>query len=208
MLKDFNELSGIQIDALKEIGNIGSGNAATALAQMIQTKIDMNVPVVSILPFDQVVGLVGGADLPVAGLYFRVSGSIQASICFMIPLDQASGLIDMLLGREPGEQDMWNLGELELSALKEAGNIVSATYLNALAHFTKLQLYTSVPDLAMDMVGAILSSILAQFGDIADTVLVLETRFKKGQQDVVGHFFLFPGPDSLTTILSALGVNC
>lgn len=207
-MKDFNELSGMQLDALKEIGNIGSGNAATALAQMIQAKIDMNVPVVSILPFDKVAGLVGGADQPVVGLYFTVSGSIEASILFMIPLDQASALIDMLLGREPGQNDMSNPGELELSALKEAGNIVSATYLNALAYFTQLQLYTSVPALAMDMVGAILNSILAQFGEVADTVLVLETRFKKGQQDVVGHFFLFPGPESLDIILSALGVNC
>lgn len=208
MLKDFNELSGLQLDALREIGNIGSGNAATALAQMIQAKIDMNVPVVSILPFDKVPDLVGGAELPVAGLYFTVSGSAAASILFIIPLDQATDLIDMLLGREPGQNDMFNPGELEISALKETGNIVSATYLNALAYFTKLELYTSVPALAIDMVGAILNSILAQFGDIADTVLVLETRFKKGEQDVVGHFFLLPGPESLDIILSALGVNC
>jgi len=89
----------------------------------------------------------------------------------------------------------------------ELGNILSATYLNALAMFTQLTFLPSVPALAIDMAGAVLDAILAQFGEIADHVLVLETQFVRDQEEVVGHFFLLPEPDSLNTILAALGVS-
>jgi len=206
-VQDFAELSGIQLDALGEIGNIGAGNAATALAQLVQTKIDMNVPEVNIMPFDDVAGLVGGADTPVVGLYFSVSGAISASIIFMLPVAKAYTLVDMLLGRKMGETEAGQVGELENSALMEVGNIVSSTYLNALSHFTKLTMLTSVPALAQDMAGAILNGILAQVGSAVDNVLVLKTMFTKEKQDVVGHFLLLPESESLKTILSALGVN-
>ena len=106
-----------------------------------------------------------------------------------------------------GETTAETLSELEMSAMMELGNILSATYLNALAMFTQLAFIPSVPALAVDMAGAVLNGILAQFGEVADHVLVLETQFVREQEEVVGHFFLLPEPDSLNTILSALGVS-
>jgi chemotaxis protein CheC len=96
---------------------------------------------------------------------------------------------------------------MEISAMMEVGNIISASYLNALSMFTQIMFVPSVPALGVDMAGAILNAILAQFGQIADHVLVLETSFKKDEQDVVGNFFLLPEPDSLNKLLSALGVS-
>lgn len=206
-MNDFKELSNLQVDALREIGNIGAGNAATALAQMVQSKIDMSVPKVSILPFDQVPDLIGGADVFVAGIYLTVTGSAPASILFLLPVDQACRLVDMMMGMPIGQSSPDNLGEIEHSAMMELGNIISATYLNALAMFTQLTLAPSVPALGMDMAGALLNAVLAQFGEVADHVLVLETQFKKDDEDVVGHFFLLPEPGSLNTILTALGVS-
>ncbi len=206
-LDRFQELSNLQVDALKEIGNIGAGNAATALAQMINSKIDMNVPKVSILEFDKVPELLGGADSYVVGIYLTVTGSAPARILFILPVAQACRLVDMMMGQPPGHTVPQQMNEIEYSAMMELGNIISATYLNALAMFTQLTLVPSVPALGMDMAGALLNAILAQFGEVADHVLVLETQFKKGDEDVVGHFFMLPEPGSLNTILTALGVS-
>lgn len=206
MVEDFNELSGLQIDALREIGNIGAGNAATALAQMLQAKIDMSVPRVNVLPFAEVPALIGGADLHVVGIYLTVTGSAPASILFILPVTSARILISMLLGENIGNEEL-EFSEMQLSAMMEVGNIISATYLNALSMFTQITFVPSVPALGVDMAGAILNAVLAEFGQVADHVLVLETSFKKEEQDVVGHFFLLPEPDSLNKLLSALGVS-
>ncbi|MDD2510041.1 MAG: chemotaxis protein CheC [Syntrophomonas sp.] len=207
MVYDFSELSGMQLDILKEIGNIGSGNAATALAQLLNAKIDMNVPQVNILPFAEVPDLVGGPDLHVVGLFLLASGSAPASILFLLPVDKACLLVDMLMGKEWGQTNPEILSDMDISALMELGNIICATYLNALAMFTQLEFRPSVPALGIDMAGAILNSVLAQFGAVADHVLVLETQFKREEQEIVGHFFLLPEPGSLDVILASLGVS-
>jgi len=207
LVYDFSELSGMQLDILREIGNIGSGNAATALAQLLNAKIDMNVPQVNILPFAEVPDLVGGADLHVVGLFLIATGSAPASILFLLPVDKACLLVDMLMGKEWGKTDPSNLSDMDISALMELGNIICATYLNALAMFTQLDFRPSVPALGIDMAGAILNTVLAQFGAVADHVLVLETEFKRDEQEIVGHFFLLPEPGSLDVILASLGVS-
>lgn len=204
---DISHLSNMQLDALREIGNIGAGNAATAMAQLIQAKIDMNVPDVSILPFGVVPDLLGGADRPVIGIYLGVGGAVKANILFMLPIAEACLLVDLLMGKPTGQTGFDNLGEIELSALQELGNIIAATYLNALAAFTGLKMVPSVPALAIDMAGAVIDAILARYGEVADHVLLLETCFKKDVHSVVGHFFLLPEPEALNTILAALGVN-
>lgn len=202
-----SDLSNMQLDALREIGNIGAGNAATAMAQLINAKIDMNVPNVKILLFGDVPDLLGGADCHVIGIYLNVGGSVSSSILFMLHIEQACLLVDLLMGKAAGETRVDNLGEMELSAMREMGNIIAATYLNALAVFTGLTLIPSVPALAIDMAGSVLDAVLARFGEVADHVLLLETCFKKDDQNVVGHFFLLPEPEALDTILSALGVS-
>lgn len=207
MINDFSDLTGLQIDALREIGNIGSGNAATALATMLNSKIDMSVPQISILPFSDVPETVGGADTLVVGIFLKVHGSenANANILFLMSIERALLLVDLLMGRNPGETQ--EFGEIELSAMQEIGNIIAGTYLNALAMFTKLTLLPSVPALGIDMAGALIDAVLAQFGEIGDYVLLLETQFIKGSQDVIGHFFLLPEPGALDTILNALGVS-
>lgn len=204
-MRDFSDLSGLQIDALREIGNIGAGNAATALATMVRDKINMTVPQVSIVPFDDVAQMVGGPDSLVVAIYLRVHGSAGANIMFIMPLEKAFLLIDMLMGRPLGETR--ELGEMECSAITELGNIITGNYLNALAVFTNLTLIPSVPAMGVDMAGALIDAVLAILGEVEDYVLLLETEFKKSDLDVMGHFFLLPEPGGLDTILSALGVN-
>jgi chemotaxis protein CheC len=205
MSEDILDLSAMQLDALREIGNVGAGNSATALSQIINRKIEMNVPEVAIVPLNEVPDLVGGAEAMVAGVFLRVYGKAPGSVLFFLPKDSAFYLVDTLMGREHGSTD--NLDFMDESALMEIGNILAGAYLNALAHFTKLTLLPSIPALAIDMAGAILSVVLVQLGQMGDHALVIETEFLSEDDGIRGHFFLVPDPGSLETILSAVGVR-
>jgi chemotaxis protein CheC len=199
------ELSNIQFDALREVGNIGAGNAATALSQILNKRIDMSVPNVSFLPFYQVPDVVGGAENIVAGVYLKVTGNAPGSILFLLPEDSALKLIGMLLGEK--RLSRLALDDMDKSALMELGNILSGSFLNALANFTDLVLLPSVPALALDMAGAVLSTILIELGEKSDQALVIETDFNDQETFIRGHFFLLPDPESLEILLKSIGVN-
>ncbi len=201
----FKDLSGNQLDALREIGNIGAGNSATALSQLINRRIEMNVPKVSIVPLEEVPELVGGPETVVVGVFLRVYGKAPSNILFLMPRDSAFYLVDTLMGKQRGETT--SLDFMDESALMEIGNILSGAYLNALFNFTKLALLPSIPALAMDMAGAILNVVLVQLGQMGDQALVIETKFISEDDGINGHFFLVPDPGSLETILSAVGVE-
>ncbi len=197
------ELDSQQIDVLKEIGNIGAGNAATALAKMIDRKIDMNVPKVEILEFREVAELLGGPEIPVCGIYFRVDGDISGSIMFLLTLKSSMTLINMIM---PITEDQEVPDEIRQSALQEIGNILSGSYISSLSALTGLNIKISVPSLAIDMAGAILSVPIIQFGQVGDHVLLIETEFNEGKNDVKGFFFLIPDEDSFEILLKSLGV--
>ena len=201
----FMDLSGNQLDALREIGNIGAGNSATALSQLINRRIEMNVPKVSIVPLEEVPELVGGPETVVVGVFLRVYGKAPSNILFLMPRDSAFYLVDTLMGKQRGETTA--LDFMDESALMEIGNILSGAYLNALFNFTQLALLPSIPALAMDMAGAILNVVLVQLGQMGDQALVIETKFISEDDGINGHFFLVPDPGSLETILSAVGVE-
>jgi chemotaxis protein CheC len=205
LAEDILKLSALQLDALREVGNVGAGNSATALSQIINRKIDMTVPQIAIMPLGDVPDVVGGPEAMVAGVYLRVFGPAPSSILFLLPRESAFYLVDMLMGREQGYTT--SLNAMDESALMEIGNILAGAYLNALSHFTNLTLLPSIPALAVDMAGAILSVILIQLGQMGDHALVIETEFSTEADGVKGHFFLIPDPGSLTTILAAIGVR-
>ena len=205
MSEEILNLSLIQLDALKEIGNVGAGNSATALSQLINRKIDMTVPQIAIMPLGDVPDVVGGPEAMVVGVFLRVYGPAPSSILFLLPRESAFSLVDMLMGREQGYTT--SLDSMDESALMEIGNILAGAYLNALSHFTKLTLLPSIPALAMDMAGAILNVVLVQLGEMGDHALVIETEFATENDGVKGHFFLIPDPGSLNTILAAIGVK-
>jgi chemotaxis protein CheC len=192
-----------QIDVLKEIGNIGAGNAATALSKMIAKRIDMDVPKVNILEFKDVAELVGGPETVVIGIYFKVTGDITGSIMFLLDQSSAKLLISLLM---PIGEISNQLNDMEISALQEVGNILAGAYLSSLSSLTGLKLVVSIPSLASDMAGAILSVPVILFGQVGDKVMLIETDFIEGSQHVKGNFFLIPDEDSFATLLKSLGV--
>ena len=197
-----DELNHIQLDVLKEIGNIGAGNAATALAKMLNRKINMNVPKVEILGFREVAELLGGPEIPVCGVYFRFEGDLSGNIMFMLNMKSSKQLTNILTCKQD-ESEI--LDEIDQSALQEIGNILSGAYVSSITALTNLNMKISIPSLSIDMAGAILSVPIIQYGQMGDNVLLIETEFNEGDNDVKGYFFLIPDYEFFGILLKKLG---
>lgn len=200
----FKNFAEFKMDVLKEVGNIGAGNAATALSRLLNKPIDMAVPKVQMLPFESVADRVGGAENIVLAIFLRVEGESPGNLFFILSPEAAKRLLHRLAGLEVDSED--DFSEMELSALSEIGNILAGSYLSSLADFTNLMMVPTVPALAMDMAGAILSYGLLQFGEMGDSALLIDTTFIEGDHEVEGQFFLIPDPESFSKIFTALGV--
>ncbi|MCY6959538.1 MULTISPECIES: chemotaxis protein CheC [Clostridium] len=197
------DMTPMQLDALREVGNIGVGNAATALSQLLNKKVDMTVPSVNIVPFEDVFSD-SGTERVVAAILVRVLGDTPGNILFILERETAFSMIKALTGEESEE-----ISEMGSSVLCEIGNIIAASYMNAISKFTGLFITPSVPALCYDMLGAILSTSFIEAGQFDEQVLDIETRFLEDDNDkgISGHFYYIPMPGSLERILSTLGVN-
>ena len=195
------EMSDRYFDVLREIGNIGAGNATTALSTMLGSRVDMMVPKVRLMEFKEVGTTLGGEEQLVAGIYLEVNGDIHGSIMFIQKKESARAMVQKLMGMPSSEEDFT---EMELSALKEIGNVITGAYLNSLATLTNLTIYPSVPDVCIDMAGAILSVPAIEFGAISDKMLLIQTDFAD-DVDLSGYFILVPDEESDAKILHALG---
>ena len=198
----FEKVTAEYYDVLKELGNIGAGNATTALAQMLQCKVDMKVPQVRLLNFNEVGEVMGGEEQIVVGIYLAVEGDITGSMMFILEQNAGITLVEKLMGVKTSPE---GFGEIELSAMKEIGNIITGAYLNSLSQLTNLKMLPSVPDLSIDMLNAILSVPAIEFGIMGDQILLIQTQFTD-EVDLNGYFVLLPDLESYVKILSALGL--
>ncbi|MDE7333716.1 MAG: chemotaxis protein CheC [Lachnospiraceae bacterium] len=210
-MKDLSmeQLTGQYFDVLKELGNIGAGNATTALSQMIGCKVDMSVPQVQLLEFKDLGGIVGGDDQIMVSIYLEVAGDIDGSMMFILSKTAAAHLVNKLmcgmLGIDEDTAEDCNFGDMEISAIKEVGNVITGAYLNALSALTTLKIYPSVPQIGIDMAGALLSVPAVEFGIYGDNILLIQTQFSD-DIELEGYFILVPDMESYEKILTALGV--
>lgn len=203
---DLDNITSMELDVLREIGNIGAGNATTALAQMLQRKIDMSVPTAELLEFKNLGETIGGEETIMAGVYMTVNGDITGSMMFLLKKESARRLVNQLLFRSNEDIDPdADFDEMEMSAMKEIGNIMTGSYLNSMSDLTRLKIYPSVPDITIDMAGAILSVPAIEFGVLGDRILMIQTRFFD-EIEIDGYFILVPDIDSYHKILEALGM--
>ncbi len=200
----FDSIDSSYLDALKEIGNIGAGNATTALAQMLQRKVDMMVPQADLLEFRDLGEAIGGEETIMAGVYMVVEGDINGSMMFLLEKESSKHLVSQMLGGF-GDPNTEEFGEMELSVLKEMGNIMTGAYLNSLSDLTGLKIYPSAPEIAIDMAGAILSVPAIEFGVLGDRILMIQTRFTD-DVEIDGFFILVPDLDSYHRIMESLGM--
>lgn len=207
----FGRINSTHLDILKEIGNIGAGHSATALSKLLCRKIDMQVPNVRIVSFDEMMEFAGGAENIVAGIFLRIEGDLSGNMFFILQIPQATKLIQDLIGDKSFcfESDIQN--EMGISAFQEVGNILSGSYLTSLSDFTGMNLYPSVPGFSMDMVGAIIGYGLLELSQVSDFAIVIETEINENENpnnnNINGHFLLLPDPDSFEKIFTALGVQ-
>lgn len=204
---DLNELSSAQYDVLKELGNIGAGNATTALAQLINKKVDIGAPQVRLVDLNQVSTIIGSEEDIMVGILIMLSGNVNGMMMFMMEHAVARKLVNILMCKEENDDMMFD--DVELSAVMEIGNIIAGTYLRALSDMTNLEIEVSVPLLQIDMAGAILSVPAIEFSKIGDRVLMIETQFENGvdKNDYInGYYILVPELESYEKILSSLGM--
>ena len=199
-----SEVNNVYFDVLKEIGNIGAGNATTAMSTMLNLRIDMNVPKVELLTFQELGSAICPEDETILGIYLEVQGDIDGSMMFLMKLDSAHYLVDHLMGRETVEGEEFS--EMDLSAIKEIGNIIAGSYLNALSSMTNLTITPTIPYIAIDRAAEILSVPAIQLGKYGDNALMIETEF--GDDVMInGYFILLPELESYDKILSSLGIS-
>ena len=198
---DFGALKPVQLDALREISNVGMGHAATALSQLIGSRIDLVVPRVTIAPIAEAPDILGGPETLIAGIYLKIFGDAQGNILLTFPRPSVTRLLGMLLPEGEATRE-GVLTEYSASALKEIGNILAGAYLSAMGGLLSITLLTGVPSVAFDMAGAIVDYMLIEIGAVGDLTLVIETEFF-GEPQVQGHFFVLPDPASVEVLLAA-----
>jgi chemotaxis protein CheC len=197
----FHQIDERDLDALKEISNIGAGHAVTALHQMTHRVITLEVPAVNLLPFSQVVDTLGGPEEEVVGLFFRVYGASRGNMLVVMPRGSAERLLTILFN---GTGPKRPLGELEISALKEVGNILASSYLSAVGGLLSLPLIPSIPAFSLDMAQAVVDLLLIELAEVTHQALVIQTDFTTRDKSFAGHFCLLPDPASIETILKAI----
>lgn len=196
-------LSETQKDALVEIGNICAGNAATALSQLLKKRINIIVPQILLLPIEQVPSAVGGINNLVAGLVVRVLGDLPSTIVFIFSQRDALTLASLMTGKPIGDGRV--IGDLERSALKEIGLILTNAYLVALGSFVGMGFVPTVPELIVDMAGAIIDYILIELSCKSEFALLIDSEFTEPTASIKGRFFIIPNPEGLEVILKSIG---
>jgi len=197
------------LDVFKEIGNIGAGNAASALAGLLNKRISMSVPDASVVPFSSIMSVLDGPETLISGMLIDISGDLNGYILLVLGMKDAMSMVALALQeavRDTTAPD-FGLTELEIDTLAEIANILVGSFLSAISSFTGLQVKPSVPQIAIDMLGAIISIATIEYGKIGDDVLFLKTQFTDLEGDIAGHFFLIPDYNSYKILIKSLGLE-
>ena len=200
----YEDLNAMQIDVLREVGNIGSGNATTALSSMVGKMIDIEVPRVEVLDFNDAINAVGGPEKVIAGILIRINGDVEGMIMFLFEQNLISLIVSTFFGTEP--EDIFHLNEAEISALNEMGNIMAGSYVNAIAQLAGMTIDVEVPLMTVDMLGAIMSVPAIEMGEMGDKLLFIDNNMVIDSTSIQSKMLLLPTIDSLDHLLGKLGV--
>jgi len=204
-MENFDNLNDIQKDVLREIGNIGGGNAATALSSILTGKVDMSLPELRIVGVNEISMLLGGPEKEVVGILVPMTDDVKGMLLFLLDKEFTHMLLSVLLDKTIDSFE--NINEMDMSALKEIGNILGGSYINAICGLTALDIKLLPPDIAIDMVGAILNYPAELFGAMGDKVLYIEENFFSGAESIKSHLLIMPELDSLNIMFKRLGVD-
>lgn len=208
---DSKNLSNMQIDVLREIGNIGAGNAATSMSQLIDKNVSMEVPSVKIVTINEMMEMLGGPEKLIVAIFFRIKGEVPGSVYFILTIKEAEFLIQRMMLQEDVKlfiDDKPN--ELAMSALEEVANIMTGSYLSALSDFTSIKMTTTVPHVSIDMAAAAIVTGLLELARVTDYAIIIDTKINSlsnENNNVRGHFLLVPDPESINELFASLGIE-
>lgn len=204
-LNTYDNLNDIHIDVLREIGNIGSGNAASALASMLARQVSISVPIVRILDYEQVVEELGGPEQMIVGLLLSLEGDVKGMIMFLLHQNFANMTLSALMGADVPEDA--EMDEMAYSAIQEVANIMAASFVNAISEMTGLTINITVPSMCVDMLGAILSVPAIHYANISDKIVFIQDEFSSQDLHAPNHVLLIPDVESLGKIMTNLGIE-
>lgn len=205
VLRKYEEMNSMQIDALREIGSIGTGNAATALSTLLGTEVRIPLPEVQILEFNAAVEKLGGFETISAGIISSLSGQINGLMLALFQLDAINLLLDKMMGKQVA--DYGELTEIESSAVIEAGNILISSFISALSGLSGITIEKSVPQISIDMQGAIITVPMAAYGNQSDYIMLIGGSFLVDGKEVPCRLLLAPDIRSLNFLLDRLGIS-
>lgn len=202
-----DELTSMKLDILREIGNIGTGNATTALSVMLNSNLRMEVPEVKVLDFNEIPDLVGGADTIVAAILTQFTGEVSGMTLFILELEEARNLIGTMLNKTYPDE-FSDFDHMDESTLKEVGNILMSSYISSISTLTNLQLRTEPPAICVDMAASVLSIPIIKLGQVGDKALIIDSKFLDNDKPINGFLMLVTDEDSFDHIFESLGIGC
>ncbi len=212
MAYDYSELNNMHLDMLREIANIGTGNAVTSLSSMLMQPINIQVPQVRFLDYASVSEQLGGPETLLVGMMLTMGADVSGMLMFLMKEEFAHMVLNALLGQSFAS--FTEVDEMGLSAMQEIGNIMAGSYVNAISQITGLTIDISPPDITIDMIGSILSVPAIHFANISDKVIFIEDEFSGNDapggalgKEAVSNILLIPDVDSLERILEKLGAG-
>lgn len=205
MIKNYDELTSLEMDTLREIGSIGTGNAATALSQMLGKEVRITMPEVRIMGYNEAIEWIGGPEAVTAGVLVKISGDVGGIMLSVQKLELINFILETML--DQGIQGYEELQELQQSALIEVGNIMISAFVTALSGLAGININLTVPAFAVDMQGAILTVPMAEYGGMSDYLMTIGGNFVCNGQEIPSHLLLSPDLRSLDFLLRKLGVS-
>lgn len=203
-IERFEDMNAVAIDVFREIGSIGVGNAATALAQVLGVKVSMKLPRVTIEGYDEAIANIGHPEDMVAAVLVELGGDMKGIMLYMLKLDFINAILARLVGKYIN--DFSEIDEMSASALEETGNIIISSYISAITKLAGLEVPLSVPSISVNMLGGILSVPMAMYGEVSDKLMMIRGEFFIGDTQLEGDLLLLPDIDSLNFLLKKLGV--
>ena len=204
-IEKYEDLTPLHIDVLQEVGNIGSGNAAAALSNLISKNVEIEMPKVQIVGFQEAIDQAGGAERVVAGVLSRMVGTIEGMILLLIDKNFINVVIGSFLDKKV--QNLLNLGETEISALSEVGNIMGGAYVSAIGTLTGIDAALEAPVLQVDMIGALMSLPVVELGEVGEKILYIDKQLRIGGQEMNAKLLMIPALGSLEKIMKKLGLD-
>ena len=204
-IKSYEEMNELEIDILKEIGSIGGGNAATALSSMLSAEVNMSLPGVEIPGFNEALDHLGDPEELVAAIFVEMSGELSGIMLFVLTKEFSDEILFRMLGK--ADSDFLALDEIDSSVLIEIGNIVISSYITAMASLTGVNVELSVPQLALNMLGGIMSVPIAMMGQHSDRIMMITGEFKIDGKALNSNMLLLPDVESLNVLMKKLGVE-